>query len=440
VGKHQHLYRRRRRLAVLACAALLLAACQPSDGDGGTRATADGAAGARKTTITALVWAPDWSDEMAQVAAEFTRLHPDIRVNVQFMIGNSVEENIKPKLASHKLPDLMSVNPNAFAADLADQGVLAEIGHTQAWANLLGGLKSDWTSRHDKHFGIAGGVAATVMYYNKAMFEKAGVKKLPANFDEFLAVCEQLKKAGFTPIMWNGGFPNTLANGPFSAGFANNVIARTPDWKTRLADGKLKLDTPEVADIFAKIALVADRGFVQKGYMSTNYDEGLRLFTDGQVAMSFHGTWASGLMMHGRGFATGVFAPPWNAPGKALVPVLGSETGFAVCETRNKEAATAFLEFLMGKGFPIVQNKRQNISPLLVAPGTMVSDPQLVAYVAAASAAAVTGSPYYSLLPANTIEMLHPLIQDVLFHKVTPQQAARLLDASVRDDLRRAPN
>ena len=434
MGKHQHFYRRWRARAALACAALALVACQPA-GDG---AAARGEPGAeRKTTITALVWAPDWPDEMQQVAAEFTRLHPDIRVNVQFMIGNSVEENIKPKIASHNLPDLMSVNPNAFAAELADQGVLADIGHTQAWANLLGSLKSDWTSRRDKHFGIAGGVAATLMYYNKAMFAKAGITRLPASFDEFLAVCEQLKKAGFTPIMWNGGFPNTLGNGPFSFGFANNIVARTPDWKARIADGTLRLDTPEGADIFAKIALVAERGYVQKGYMSTNYDEGIRLFTDGQVAMSFHGTWASGLMMHGRGFQTGVFAPPWNAAGKALVPVIGSETGFAVCETRNKEAATAFLEFLMGKGFPIQQNKRQNISPLARAPGPMVSDPQIDAYIAAASAAPLTGSPYYSMLPANTIEMLHPLIQDVLFHKVTPQQAARQLDASIRDDASR---
>ena len=62
-------------------------------------------------TLTALVWAPDWPDEMHRIAAEFTRANPQIRVEVQFMIGNSVEENLKPKIASSKLPDLLSVNP-----------------------------------------------------------------------------------------------------------------------------------------------------------------------------------------------------------------------------------------------------------------------------------------------------------------------------------------
>jgi multiple sugar transport system substrate-binding protein/raffinose/stachyose/melibiose transport system substrate-binding protein len=142
----------------------------------------------------------------------------------------------------------------------------------------------------------------------------------------------------------------------------------------------------------------------------------------------------SGQLMNGKGFQTGVFMPPWNAPGKAVVPVIGSETGFAICATRNQEAAARFLDFIMGKGFAIQQNKRQNISPFKTAPGKMVSDPQIVAYIERASKAPVTGSPYYSMLPANTIELLHPLIQDVLFGKASPQQAARDLDASIRNE------
>jgi multiple sugar transport system substrate-binding protein len=141
--------------------------------------------------------------------------------------------------------------------------------------------------------------------------------------------------------------------------------------------------------------------------------------------------------MHGQGFETGVFLPPWNDSGAAAVPVIGSETGFAVCETPNKEAAFRFLEFIMDQGFPIQQERRQNIAPFAPAAGAPAGDPQLVAYLDAANRAPVTGSPYYSMLPANTIDMLHPLMQDVLFGKVTPQQAAHRLDASIRDEAKK---
>ncbi|SAK80437.1 extracellular solute-binding protein [Caballeronia hypogeia] len=397
------------------------------------RVQSDEAAPAR-TTITALIWAPDWPEEMLRIAAGFSELNPDVHVNVQFMIGNSVEENIKPRIASGNLPDIVSVNPNAYSAELADQGVLADVRDTAAWRNMLGPLKNDWTSRQGRAFGISGGVATTLVYYNETMFAKAGIHSPPTNFREFLAVCEQLKRAGFTPIMWNGGFPNMLGNGPFGSGFADNVVAREPDWKRKMADGTLDLNTPEVADIFAKIALVAQRGYVQDAYMATGYDDGIRLFKEGKVAMAFHGSWAAGLLLHGNGFETGVMIPPWNAPGERPVPIIGSETGFAVCETANRAASLRFLDYIAGGGFAVLQQKRQNIAPFVQTPTTMASDPKIVGYMKMVNSYPVTSSPYYSVLPSNSIERLHRLMQDVLLKKTTPKQAAKLLDESVKNE------
>ena len=423
---------RYRGVTLLGCLLIfLLSGCERHD-----RAHAIPVAPAQ-TIVTALIWAPDWPEEMLRLAFEFGKLNPDVRVNVQFMVGNSVEENIKPRVASSNLPDLMSVNPNNYTADLADQGILADLGQTAAWSNMLDSLKGDWSTRQNKRFGIAGGVATTMIYYNKAMFAKAGITHPPTNFDEFLAVCARLKRAGMTPIMWNGGFPNMLGNGPFSSGFANNVVAHQPDWKEKIADGTLDLNTPLTADIFAKMLLLPERGYVQAGYTNTNYDEGIRLFTEGKTAMAFHGSWASSLLMHGSGFETGVFIPPWNAPGKIVVPVIGSETGFAVCETANRAAAMRFLEFIMGKGFSILQNKRHNLSPLKQAEGAMVKDVQISTYADSVGAYPVTASPYYSFLPANTIELLHPLMLDVLFKKTSPIQAAKKLDASIKNEAKK---
>lgn len=391
----------------------------------------------QQTRLTALVWAPDWPEQMHEIADAFHRDNPDITVDVQFMIGNSVEENLKPKIATHNLPDLVSVNPNAYAAELADQGILAELGHTRAWDNMLESLRPDWTSRRGKHFGISGGVAATLIYYNRDMFRQAGITSLPTNFEEFLALCAALKKAGFTPMVWPGAFPNVLANGPFSFGFANNIVAHHPsDWKTRIAEGNLDLSDAAAVDVFAKIKLIADRGYLQAGYMRTSYDEGIRMFAEGRVAMAFQGTWSAGELMHGQGFSTGLFVPPWNAPGHHVVPVVGSETGFAVCETRNKAAALKFLEFLYGKGYTIQQNKRQNIPPLKRVNGPVINDAQIVDYVQRVTQAPLTAGPYYSYLPTNTIDMLHHLLQEVLLGKLTPRKAALALQRSIRHEAR----
>jgi multiple sugar transport system substrate-binding protein/raffinose/stachyose/melibiose transport system substrate-binding protein len=377
---------------------------------------------------------------MHQIAIEFTKTHPQIDVDVQFMIGNSVEENIKPKVAANNLPDIMSVNPNAYSAELADQGILADVSGSAAWNNMLDSLKQDWVSKTNKHFGISGGVAATLIYYNKEMFKRAKITALPTNFEEFLRVCEQLKKADMTPIVLSGAYPNALANGPFSFGFANNVVPNQPDWKMKIGNGSLNFNTPEVANIFAKIKLLADRNYVQKGYMTTGYAAGIDLFTKGNAAMAFQGTWASGRLIQGNHFETGVFLPPWNAVGQRTIPVIGSETGFAVCETKNKQAALQFLEFIYGKGFQIEQNKRQNIPPMKKMEGKVVSDSQIINYISTISQSPVTVSPYYSFLPASTIDMLHPLLQQVLFGKITPKNAAKMIDLSIKNEAQKHYN
>ncbi|MFX5734340.1 extracellular solute-binding protein, partial [Acinetobacter baumannii] len=91
-----------------------------------------------------MVWAPDWSEEMHRVADAFSLKHPEVRINLQFMIANSVEENLKPRAATDSLPDIVSVNASPYTATLADQGLLADIGDTQAWGNMLEVLQREW--------------------------------------------------------------------------------------------------------------------------------------------------------------------------------------------------------------------------------------------------------------------------------------------------------
>ena len=390
-----------------------------------------------QTTITALVWAPDWPDQMHQLAAAFTQENPDIAVEVQFMIGSSVEENLKPKAASGTLPDIVSINPNAYAARLADSGALADIGQTAVWRSMLPALQPEWTSDAGKKFGIPGGVVASLIYYNKAMFAQAGIERLPENFDDFLAVCEKLRRAQLTPLVWSGGFPNMLAAGPFSAGFANNVVAADPDWKRKLETGGLDLDQPAVADIFDKVRLLPDRGYTQADYMNTGYDDSMALFTRGKVAMAFSSTRNFGVLGRPADFPVGMFIPPWNAAGKEAVPVIGSETGFAVSTGANQAAATRFLEFMFGRGLAIQHDKRQNIVPLADPPPELQSDSTVMQYVRQVQGKKLKAEPYYAYLPSNTLALLHPLLQDVLLGRTTPRQAAQALDRSVRNEAMR---
>ena len=424
--------RRQLLLAGLAGAGLL-AACGRTDESMRSATTAD------PTVLTALVWAPDWPEEMQRVADAFMRAHPEVRINLQFMIGNSVEENLRPKAATDSLPDIFSVNPNPYTAGLADQGMLGDLGTSATWSNMLEILQRAWTSPGGRHFGIPTGVATTLIYYDQDMFERAGIRTLPTDFEQFLAVGNTLRKAGFTPLALPGAFPNMLGNGPFSYGFANQVAAVQPDWRARIANGTLALDNSEGATIFSRLRALAEKKLLQADCLRSGYDATLRQFTEGQAAMTFQGTWAAGALMQGRDRRVGVFAPPWNDKGRALKPVIGSETGFAIAQRsspRNRQLAARFIDFLYGPGMPIWQGKRKNIPPFKTIGAEASGDRNLFALVDSLQRSVATDdSPglYYSYLPAESIDVLHGLLQAVLAGKQSPAHAARALQASIAE-------
>ncbi|WP_288410349.1 extracellular solute-binding protein [uncultured Herbaspirillum sp.] len=429
-----------RYLIAAVTAALLLNGCERNDEQAATPETSASAVGA-PVVLTALVWAPDWSEEMHRVADAFMHAHPEVRINLQFMIGDSVEENLKPRAATDSLPDIVSVNASPYTAALADQGMLADLGHTRAWGDLLAVLQREWTSPGGRRYGIPSGLATTLIYYNRDMFERAGISTPPGDFEAFLAAGAALRKAGFVPLALSGAFPNMLGNGPFSYGFAN-AVANVPDWRERIAKGSLQLDNADGIAIFSHLRTLMDKKMVQADCLRAGYDATLRQFAEGRAAMTFQGTWAAGKLMNTSGLRVGVFVPPWNDKGRPLKPVLGSETGFAVAQrsdTRHRQAAAQFLDFLYGPGMSIWQAKRQNIPPLRVIAPEVSGDPALFALVQQMAGEAASGNTpglYYSLLPVNTIEVLHPLLQAVLAGSQSPAHAARVLQDSIAEQAR----
>lgn len=95
--------------------------------------------------------------------------------------------------------DCMDLEEMATAAKYEDHAVAVLPKMIREWA---GSLK-----------GIAYQPYTSGIYYNKAIFEKAGVEKEPATWAEFLDACEKIKAAGYAPlalddayVLYNYGF------------------------------------------------------------------------------------------------------------------------------------------------------------------------------------------------------------------------------------------
>ena len=326
--------------------------------------------------VSIFAWLPDNPDIVVNWANKFMEKNPGIKVNYQMMIGQSLIENMQPRLASGKMPDVFSNELDPFSKSMVTQGKIADLGDTKAWGEMVPAMQAAWTFEGTK-YGISGGVCTTLFFYNMDYFKKAGITKLPKNWTEFLATCDKLKAAGIVPLVWYGGFPNMLSNGPLSWGLANDVMPREPDVLKNLFNTKYDFEkNPGWKAMYDKMDILAKKGYLMKGFTSTDYNQGQDFFNAGDAAMIFAGTWQAAYLIDKGKFQTGLFLPPWNDAGKDLAVVNASETGWSVGKSGNEKLGKMLLDSMFFENWAIYQNPRGCVTPFKTAK-TDILNPKL---------------------------------------------------------------
>jgi len=392
-----------------------------------------GVISAQKITLTVALMSSDAPETYDKLMRTFEEQNSDISIDFT-SLPDDVEAFMMPKAASGELPDFLSINGGSFGSDLVEKGLILDLRGTFAEKNTVDAVKPQFTSPSGKLFGIAGGVSTTVIYYQVKVFKDLGLTP-PENWEDFLVLCEKLKKAGKTAIIMTPA-DGTIANTMWSWGFANNVVAKYPDYAKRFRAGTMPLDTPEFADVWAKAKVLYDKGYTQEGAVSTLYMDGNQMYIQGKSAQHFAGSWLAGSLLK-TDFDTGIYMPPWNAKGKTKVPIVATETGWAVAEGPHKKQALRFLDFMAGKGFYIYQNGRGNIPMLKDPMGPVSLDQRMKDYLNKLYSYKQTSGLWFEFIPAATMQLIPKLYQEVLLGQKTPREAAAAFDKAAKDAVKK---
>jgi ABC-type glycerol-3-phosphate transport system substrate-binding protein len=374
----------------------------------------------------------DIREAFEEFFAAFEKANPGVKIDLVDMPA-LFEEFLQARVAQGNLPDVFSISGNAYGSDLADNDMIMDLRDTIAAQRIIDSVKPGFTSKEKgKLFGITYGIASSLLFCNLEIFEAAGVTELPTDWRSFLEICAKIKAWGATPILLTLG-DGTIGNTAFSYGFGNNVVNNNPNWKRELDAGTFNFDIPEIVDIFERIKYLLDQGYAQDGAISTQEQQGLDLFTQGQAAMYFGGTWYCGVIEEAAGFDYDVCIPPWNDDPKIQNVAVGAETGWGVsANTAHPEVALKLMDFFTGEGYLILQHGRMNIPAVKDFTG-IILPPQVENILPVMLTADKTSQLYYEYLPLNIMENLHRLFQDVANGTLTPVQAATELNKMYRE-------
>ena len=177
----------RRFLALILCLLMMLTlgACgQKSEGGDG-----------EPVTITYSYWGtPDEAASVQEVADKFHAENPRIKVNVMAIPNEEYVTKLNTMATAGELPDC-GIMSEAGVLDFADKGLLFDISDMYAGAESQP-LDCITFKSEGKPVAFSAANEILLMYYNKDMFDAAGVDypsaTEPMSWDEFVATAKKL--------------------------------------------------------------------------------------------------------------------------------------------------------------------------------------------------------------------------------------------------------
>jgi len=268
---------------------------------------------------------------------------------------------VKTGVASTKGPDVFTWWSDYKLQNLAREGFLEDI--SDIYASMPGkyseGMLKSF-SYDGKIYGAPVLVASWIMFYNKPVFEKYGLKE-PQTWDDFIGLCETLKSRGIIPI----GF--TITGGWTSFFWFQQLLASNyPQAYLDICGGKKSWNSKEVEEAF-----LLWKDMLSKGYFS---DPGLDLgqeippmFAKGEIGMTYCGDWFTAFfdqvdLKGGTDYSIFVIPPYKKGNKKTILYEAGPMSISANAE--HKAAARKFVEFwLSDKGQQIFSDTMNFVSP-----------------------------------------------------------------------------
>jgi len=217
--------------------------------------------------------------------------------------------------------------------------ILQELGLRERFISL------DEFTVDGKVYGLPMAGYVEGVYYNKAIFRKLSLN-VPGTWEEFLGVCEQLKKSGYTPIALaskEGWAPMMTANYMW-------VRLAGADSVAGFVDGSFKWNDPQVIEAFTRYDSLFRQGYMQPNSLSFKYFEQAEQLMSGSAAMMIDGSWANTPLIDPDiskiAGDVGFFPfPDMNGPGDGLI-MGGYSNGYGFSKELNERQLSAVKQFI----------------------------------------------------------------------------------------------
>jgi len=337
--------------AILAAAMVTTMAAGCGNKETGTESGSDDG----KVTLKVFSNLPDRKNGQGLVEQTIIDEYMEENENVNIEVEALDEEAYKTKFKAYAMegmPDVVSIwGQPSFLDEVIEAGVLAELDESdyEDYGFVEGSLNG--YTYDGKLYGLPRNTDIAVFYYNQKMFKDNGWE-VPETYDELLALADEINAKGITPVAMDGG------DGWPMAVYLSDLLYKSTgnDYSAivseAVADGDFK--APEFQQAVKLLKDAADAKLFQNGYDSQDYGTAMNLFTNGQAAMFYMGSWETSMATNKdipEDIRTNirVFTMPTVTDGKGAATDIAAWNGGGYAVSANsevKEEAVKFLNYM----------------------------------------------------------------------------------------------
>jgi multiple sugar transport system substrate-binding protein len=359
---------------------------------------------------------PEFTTLTEEVIPAFNKLYPNVKIDAQAIPYDDLRQKLLTGIAGGQTPDILRADI-IWVPEFAELGALAKLDELMPdFATLKdrfypGPLATNFYQGN--YYGLPLDTNTRVVFYDKTVFQAAGISEAPKTFEDVTADCAKIKALGradtycfaeggtgawnVLPWIWSAGGAITDPDYTKATGYLNGAgsVAAVTMLRDMLKDGSL---SPSILG----------------GGLATSDAIG-----KDQAGFIVDGPWMPPIFQAQYPDLQYDLAPFPSGPGGSI-SVVGGEDIVLFQQSKNKEAALAFMRFAIGEEAQLMMGKTGQM-PVLQ---SLTGNPELPAYFSVfqqqlATAQPRTPSPAWPKID----DAINTAVQQVLRGEKEPQAA-----------------
>ncbi|MDR6291378.1 MULTISPECIES: ABC transporter substrate-binding protein [Inquilinus] len=295
---------------------------------------------AAEVRVTVAEYSSKTGPYFEDAAKAFEAANPGTDIKIEVVPWDVLQQKLTTDISGNANADLAIIGTR-WLVDFVQQGVVTPLDSYMNDAFKARFIPTFFAPGvlDGKTYGLPIASSARAMYYNKELFEKAGIAAPPATWDELVADATKIKALGLKDTYGFGLQGKEIETDVYFYyamwSFGGDIVG---------ADGKSGVDSPAAVKAATLYKQMIDDGLTEPGVTAYNREDVQNLFKQGRIGMMFTAPFlASQIKTEAPNLQYGV-APVPKGTTSATYAVTDSIVMFD--NSKVKDEAWKFLDFL----------------------------------------------------------------------------------------------